>query len=516
MGEVREDICSLRQKAKSTAGQPEAQEGEERVVFYCGSFFKIDGVTLTIRGLIRHVLKKGGKVMVVTADSPSRETVEAFVKQHQGCQVSLTTGGLVPLPGSDYYLGLYLSRKTKRVLEAFNPTSVHITNPDLVATSLIKWVLLERPKTSLTATLHTNFQELVLFYNTAWKPQMLWLASSFLSYTYGLCPAVYVPTEFMRKKLLAENWDTKLGVWGRGVDADLFSPAKRSEELRKEMGLGPRDVGVLWLGRMVAEKQPDKWLGAVKKVQKEAVDEGWGFKVVGVCVGDGEAKSLLEGVEGVICLGWRSGEALAMAISSCDVFVFPSEIETFGRVTLEAMSSGLPCVVNKECGDHLVKDGKNGVTLPVGETDGYTNHLRELVKDPALREKMGSSGRSMALSYSTTEVYDRMLEVYKSARTYEALECRKRYAQKQVSFFWEVGGLVVYFLLEILKLFTAVVALLTRGSDSEEVRLCVKSLGMHRQHLGHILAANAVPLAILAALITVVIAAVASVKDVPA
>ena len=64
----------------------------------------------------------------------------------------------------------------------------------------------------------------------------------------------------MRRKVSREGWDTQLGVWGRGVDPDLFSPARRSEHLRRQLGLGPNDIAALWLGRVVHEKQPTVWL----------------------------------------------------------------------------------------------------------------------------------------------------------------------------------------------------------------------------------------------------------------
>lgn len=69
-----------------------------------------------------------------------------------------------------------------------------------------------------------------------------------------------IQTEFMRKKLEEENWDTKLGVWGRGVDPELFSPGRRCEDLRRQLGVGPNDLAVLWLGRVVQEKHPGVWL----------------------------------------------------------------------------------------------------------------------------------------------------------------------------------------------------------------------------------------------------------------
>ncbi|CAN0543914.1 unnamed protein product, partial [Laminaria digitata] len=66
----------------------------------------------------------------------------------------------------------------------------------------------------------------------------------------------------MRRKVEGEGWDTQLGVWGRGVDPDLFSPSRRCQDLRRHLGLGPNDVAALWLGRVVHEKQPGVWLQA--------------------------------------------------------------------------------------------------------------------------------------------------------------------------------------------------------------------------------------------------------------
>lgn len=68
-------------------------------------------------------------------------------------------------------------------------------------------------------------------------------------------------TEFMRSRLEEEQWDTKLGVWGRGVDPDLFSPARRRQDVRRHVfGVDSNDLAVLWLGRVVQEKQPGVWL----------------------------------------------------------------------------------------------------------------------------------------------------------------------------------------------------------------------------------------------------------------
>ncbi|CAM9404981.1 unnamed protein product, partial [Ectocarpus sp. 8 AP-2014] len=210
-------------------------------------------------------------------------------------------------------------------------------------------------------------------------------------------------------------------------------------------------------------------------------------RVVGICVGEGEAMRTLRGADGVVCVGWKAGEELARVIASCDIMVAPSEIETFGRVTLEAMSCGLPCVVNRECGDHLVQDGSNGFCVPSGDEDGYVEGLRKLVQDKNLRNKMSATGRQIALGYGTTQLYDGMLDIYRSCRETQNKTFRARVAKKRGLPFWEAFGLLIYYVFEAAKMMTAGVAFFTQGRDSEVVRLSVRAFRSHLALLGQLL-----------------------------
>lgn len=117
---------------------------EQRIVFYGASFFKIDGVTLTLRGLISHITnERGGQVLVLTADNPSDSDIHDFTRSYGGhVSVMRVAGGPVPAPGADYALGLRVPEAVKEALEAYCPTAVHITNPDLVALWVSGWVVL--------------------------------------------------------------------------------------------------------------------------------------------------------------------------------------------------------------------------------------------------------------------------------------------------------------------------------------------------------------------------------------
>lgn len=120
-------------------------------------------------------------------------------------------------------------------------------------------------------------------------------------------------TDFMRRKVEKEAWDTQLGVWGRGVDPDLFSPARRCQDLRRQLGVGPDDIAVLWLGRVVQEKQPGVWL-RVRYVRAYVVKHHHHFLLLGVCVCPQKRRCFFPVTLdlGLICHGyirWRKSSA---------------------------------------------------------------------------------------------------------------------------------------------------------------------------------------------------------------
>ncbi|MDZ7807982.1 MAG: glycosyltransferase [Gracilimonas sp.] len=79
--------------------------------------------------------------------------------------------------------------------------------------------------------------------------------------------------------------------------------------------------------------------------------------------------------------GFLEGEELATAYASSDVFLFPSHTETFGNVTLEAMSSGLPCLVADATGSKsLVEDGVNGFLAEPENKADFTKKLSQIVQ----------------------------------------------------------------------------------------------------------------------------------------
>uniref|UniRef100_A0A7S2UW85 Glycosyl transferase family 1 domain-containing protein n=2 Tax=Fibrocapsa japonica TaxID=94617 RepID=A0A7S2UW85_9STRA len=231
----------------------------------------------------------------------------------------------------------------------------------------------------------------------------------YFKYFYSHMPQLLVPTPFIRSKLENEGFDqiTRMKIWGRGVDMQIFNPSRRSQEFRSRYGIGAEEVVLLWVGRLVQEKRPEIWVDVARRLTQEGVP----FK--GLVVGKGSFQTEMEALENVRVAGWLSGEELGVAYASADCLLFPSDVETFGNVTLEALASGVPCVVEQGCSGHLVENGKNGFTAPSGDVEKFYTATKRIIMDAQLRKSFRPKCVAKAKEYERSKILQRMLEHYK-------------------------------------------------------------------------------------------------------
>jgi hypothetical protein len=215
----------------------------------------------------------------------------------------------------------------------------------------------------------------------------------------------------MVNKLKKEGYgkNTQLIEWGRGVDLKLFTPDRRSNAFRQSRGIADNDVVVLWVGRLVPEKRVDIWINVLQRLENE------GIQVKGMVVGHGTFESTLSHMKNVSFCGWLSGVALAEAYASADILLFPSDVETFGNVTLEALASGCACVAVDDCSGHLVENGLNGYTCSPGDVEGFYEATKRLVQNDSLRQEMCVNARKSSWKYERNKILQQMAENYKDA-----------------------------------------------------------------------------------------------------
>jgi len=111
------------------------------------------------------------------------------------------------------------------------------------------------------------------------------------------------------------------------------------------------------------------------------------------------------GLDGVRLLGFQSQAELGALYDLADLFVLPSERESWGLVVNEAMNGGCAVIVNDRigAGADLVSGGDNGFIYPVGDVAALATALRSALRDPARLAAMGAKSRDMIGRWSFGE-----------------------------------------------------------------------------------------------------------------
>lgn len=374
---------------------------ELRVALFTGNYNHIrDGVSLTLNRLVEYLESRDIPVLVF---GPSNN--DPAIKDHPG-ELVVTPSIPMLVPGRDEYrIATRFPRSAKKRLKEFNPTLIHVATPDGLGIGAVRWA--KKHNVPIVTSYHTHFLSYTKYYKFYLEPfkypfkmMMLWFYRQFAH--------TYVPTPSMIDELRNEGIKANMKIWARGINTTLFSPEKRDMEWRRSVGFADDDIVISFVSRLVWEKELGTFIDSVKELKKKNP------KVRALVVGDGPAGDEAQEMLPIAHFtGFATGEDLAKAYASSDVFLFPSHTETFGNVTLEAMASGLPCLVADAIGSKsLVEDGVNGFLANQQDVEDFTRKLEELVSNEELREKMGQASRDKAMEYQWDKINGGLVENY--------------------------------------------------------------------------------------------------------
>ena len=368
-----------------------------RIALFTGNYNHIeDGVSRTLGRLVGYLEGQGHEVLVVgpTVDDPPVEQPGEFAAAPS-----------VPIPGrSEYRFTVGFPRALRQRVEAFRPHLVHVATPDVLGHRAVSWARAQA--LPVVATYHTHFASYLDYYGLGFGEGALWAVGRRF---YNRCDEVYVPTPAMEEALRAHGVEATTRQWPRGIELDRFSPDLRSSSWRSARGFGPDSVVVAFVSRLVKEKGLDVYADVLRQLAQR------GLPARALVVGDGPEREALErDLPDAVFTGHLSGGDLAAAYASSDVFLFPSETETFGNVTLEAMASGLPVVAADAAGSRsLVGSGETGLLCPPRDAACFADATARLVEDAGLRARLGASARDAARAYSWPSVLARMERYYR-------------------------------------------------------------------------------------------------------
>lgn len=268
--------------------------------------------------------------------------------------------------------------KIENSLKNFQPDVIHITTPSLLGNFAMRWAKKNRVKT--ISIYHTHFISYIDYY-FKWFPFLIpYLKRSAVKKMknfYDRCDKIYVPTHGIIEELrkLGLKMDN-VKLWQRGLDKNLFNPSKKNLEYIRSI-TGNNRPNILFVSRLVWEKNLEVLRDVFLKIK--ASDLEFNFLVAG----DGVARQELEAtMPGAIFLGNVDHQTLSVLYASSDVFIFPSVSESYGNVVVEAMASGLACVIADGGGSaSLVNHGVNGFLCSPENADEYIYYIRKLIED---------------------------------------------------------------------------------------------------------------------------------------
>ena len=164
----------------------------------------------------------------------------------------------------------------------------------------------------------------------------------------------------------------------------------------------------LFAGGITQRKGIKYLLEAWRRVRRP----GWRLQLLGPL--PAERGPLLPYLDEVECLGRIAHAEVPARMAAADVFVFPSLFEGSAVVTYEALACGLPSIVTAEAGS-VVRDGREGVIVPIRDVDALAVAMERLGKDPGLRECLAASARA-APRHSTGPAITPMCSTRSSGR----------------------------------------------------------------------------------------------------
>ena len=358
---------------------------------------EVNGVAMTLAKLVQGLSHRNHDVQLIRP----RQTKTDSPMSDSSLEEVLMRG--MPIPRyPELKLGLPSKKTLVKTWTLRRPDVVHIATEGPLGWSALQAAkVLKLP---VTSDFRTNFQSYSKHYGVGWlrKPIVAYLRKF-----HNATACTMVPTrELMRT--LSQNGFANLKVVSRGVDTKLFNISKRDTSLRSSWGATDDTKVLISVGRMAPEKNLDQVLKTYEALQVT----GQAFKLV--MVGDGPLKEQFQKrYPEIIFPGMLSQSNLAAYYASSDLFIFPSQTETFGNVTLEALASGIP-VLAFDCAAarDWVQTGVNGWLVAENNPEGFAAQAVAIFNSKDLLDQITESTRQQVVHLDWDQIAEQVESVF--------------------------------------------------------------------------------------------------------
>jgi phosphatidylinositol alpha 1,6-mannosyltransferase len=382
-----------------------------RVAYFPDSFHEVNGVAHTSRHFEAFARRRNLPFLCVRAG----DRAQAVLEDGNVWTLELPRGFLSFALEKDLRFDPAFLRHIPligEVLERFKPDLIHLTGPSEVG--ILGSMLAKEMGLPLAASWHTNVHE-YLARRSDWFVKLLPkqsvvteqtiedLAMAAAAKFYSVAQVLYAPNAELCA-LLERTTHRTCHLMPRGVDAELFHPAKRKRDDKD------RDHVLGFVGRLSVEKNV-ALLAQVQSKLEEMGHRSFRFLIVGHG-GGGEEAWLRQHMPRAEFPGVLRGEALSTAYANMHLLVFPSHTDTFGNVVLEAMASGVPAIVTPDGGPKTIV--RNGLTGRIAEDAEFAAAVASVLGNPERHAEMRIAARAHASTMSWDAVFEGVYAGYEA------------------------------------------------------------------------------------------------------
>jgi len=376
-----------------------------RIVIISDVYFpRVNGVSTSIRTFRRELEELGHEVVLIAPDYGQATDDESWI-------LRVPSRGVYVDP-EDRMMHFHAVMALEPQLRELQPDLIHIQTPFVAHYAGVR--LARRLKLPTVLTYHTYFEEYLDYY-IRFLPRFF-LRWSVRHLTRRQCrqvDAVVVPTRAFDAVLEEYGVRTERHINPTGIDLERFT-AGDGVRFKQRYGIAPARPCLLFVGRLVHEKNIDFLLRVVAKVRRKVPD------ILFILAGEGPAELALREqgaalglAENLMFIGNMSRlQALCDCYCAADAFIFASRTETQGLVLLEAMALGVPVVSTARMGTCDILHPGRGALVVEEELGPFSDALLRLLADETLRRRLGNEGRQYAAAWSATAMAMRLEEVY--------------------------------------------------------------------------------------------------------
>lgn len=266
---------------------------------------------------------------------------------------------------------------TLDMISQYEPDEIFISTPGPVGlTGLLMSKLLSIP---VSGIYHTDFKKQYEAIDEDGSVKDL--IEGYIRWFYMNMDHIKVPTREYMDILRERGYDDKkMTLFRRGIEEQIFYPLTNARENMKRKYHLPEGMYLLFAGRISKDKNLTFLGNLYKKLSLVYPDINL------LIVGEGpflhEFKQEMKEYPRVFFPGKIDREALPLLYAGSDLFVFPSNTDTFGMVVLEAQACGLPAVVSDIGGPkEIVMHEKTGWVVKSDDEEAWINRLRDVLAE---------------------------------------------------------------------------------------------------------------------------------------